>query len=229
MPSLSPFVGFSKHTVKFLRELRAHNDKVWFDEHRPDYDQHVLTPARSFVVAMGGALRTIAQGVQADPRVNGSIFRIHRDTRFSPDKTPFKPNLGIFFWEGSRPKMECSGFYVHLEPPTLMLGVGMYQFTKELLPVYRAAVADAKRGAALSRALATVQNKGPYTLGGEHYKRVPRGYDADHPRADLLRHGGLYVGIEQKIPAELFGPDLVGICLERFRDQLPVHRWLVQL
>ena len=83
-----------------------------------------MTPARLFVGEMGARLKKLSPGVQADPRVDKSIFRIFRDTRFSRDKTPYKTHLGIWFWEGDGPRMECSGFYFHLDPPKLMNGSG---------------------------------------------------------------------------------------------------------
>lgn len=226
---VADFAGFSSGTVDFLRALVRHNDKRWFDQHRHEYDAEVMTPARAFVLAMGKALGKISAGVQADPRVNGSIFRINRDTRFSADKSPYKTHLGVFFWEGTRPRMECSGFYFHLEPPTVMLGVGLYRFPKELLGSYREAVADRKRGAALARAIEAVRAKGPYELGGEHYQKVPRGFAADHPRAALLRHQGLYLGVETPIPEELYGPELIAWCSARYRHMAPLHRWLIRL
>jgi uncharacterized protein (DUF2461 family) len=70
-----------------------------------------MKPARQFVLAMGEQLRQIAPGVHAEPEVNRSIFRIHRDTRFSKDKTPYKTNLELLFWEGEGHRMECPGFY----------------------------------------------------------------------------------------------------------------------
>ncbi|MBW2529538.1 MAG: DUF2461 domain-containing protein [Deltaproteobacteria bacterium] len=229
MAKIEGFDGFSKGTVSFFRALSRNNDKGWFDAHRADYDEHVMGPARAFVTAMGAKLRKISPDVQAEPKVNGSIFRINRDTRFSKDKSPYKTNMGIFFWEGKRPRMECPGYYFHFEPPNLMLGVGLYQFPKDLLGPYREAVVDKKRGAALVRAIKAAQAKGPYELGGQHYKKVPRGFDADHPRADLLRHGGIYLGFTQKLPPELTSPKLVDWCLKHYRPMASFQRWLVQL
>jgi uncharacterized protein (TIGR02453 family) len=96
-----------------------------------------MTPARSFVTAMGEKLRKIAPGIVADPRVNKSIFRIYRDTRFSKEKTPFKTNLGIWFWEGDLPRMESFGFYFHVEGKKMMLAAGVYMFQKEQLEAFR--------------------------------------------------------------------------------------------
>ena len=141
------FAGFDKKTARFFNQLGKNNDKAWFDRHRPDYDNHVMAPARDFVVAMGEKLRAKFKGIQAEPKVNKSIFRINRDTRFSKDKSPYKTHLGLWMWEGDAPRMECSGFYFHFEPPNLLLGVGIYRFSKPLLEAYRHSVDDPKTGA----------------------------------------------------------------------------------
>ena len=77
------FNGFFFETLNFCAELAVHNNKAWFEAHRSDYEAYVLEPSRKFAVAVGERLRQLAPNVMADPRVNKSIFRIYRDTRFS--------------------------------------------------------------------------------------------------------------------------------------------------
>jgi uncharacterized protein (TIGR02453 family) len=221
------FEGFPRECLEFYRDLAHNNDTAWFADHKADYEEYVLKPARLFVMEMGDRLQAIAPGVNVDPRVNRSIFRIYRDTRFRQDKTPYKTHLGLWFWEGIAPRMECSGFYFHLEADRLLLGAGMYRFPEGLLDKYREYVVDRRHGAALSRAVAEATADGRYSLGGVRYKRVPRGYDPAHPNAALLLHDGLSVGIESGIPEELFTPSLPDYCLERFIPALPLHRWLM--
>lgn len=233
---MPPFSGFTPKTLDFLTGLAAHNEKPWFDAHRAEYDEHVLEPARRFVEAMGQRLSTLAPGIQAVPQANGSLFRIHRDTRFSDDKTPYKTNLAVFFWEGTRPRMECSGFYMNLEPGgPLMLGVGIWMFPKELLQPYRDAVVHPVHGPALTRAVEQVRafaGDGALAAAGcggtiEAYKKVPPGYPADHPRAELLRLKGLHAGVSSPVPPELMGADLVEWAFSRFAGMAPLHHWLV--
>jgi uncharacterized protein (TIGR02453 family) len=224
---MTGFQGFPRQTVRFFQLLARNNTKKWFDAHRDEYEGDVLGPARAFVVAMYERLRRLSDEVNADPRVDRSIFRLHRDVRFSRDKSPFKTHLGIFFWEGGRPRMECPGYYFHLEPPRLMLGAGLYMFPKPVLARYRKAVADARTGAELAKAASVVTSRG-YEIGGETLKRVPRGFDAAHPRADLLRHTGLYAGTEVRIPATLHSAGIVDWCLRRYEQMDPVERWLVR-
>lgn len=130
---------------RYVIDLARNNNTAWFAAHKADYDEYVLRPARLFIMEMGDRLHTIAPGINADPRVNRSIFRIYRDTRFSRDKIPYKTHLGIWFWEGVAPRMECSGFYFHLEPGHLTLGSGMYRFPEGLLDKFREYATDRSR------------------------------------------------------------------------------------
>jgi uncharacterized protein (TIGR02453 family) len=229
MPDDVLFFGFTKETVRFFTALRKNNNKGWFDRNRETYDRYVMAPAKLFVTAMGERLRRIAPRIVAVPKVNKSIFRINRDTRFSLDPSPYKANLGILFWDGVRPKMESSGFYFHLEPPDLWLGVGIYMIPDPLLGHYRKAVVDAKSGAEIRKIVAGISKMDGFSLGGEHYKRVPAGFDPAHPNAALLKHKGLYAGFEAKIPEEFCSARLVDYCFERYEPLVPLHRWLMKL
>ena len=95
---MAAFNGFSIEMVKFFQNLKNNNSKQWFEAHRHIYDNYVLQPARVFVVEMGKRLEKIVPAVNAIPKVNQSLFRINRDTRFSKDKRPYKTNIGIWFW-----------------------------------------------------------------------------------------------------------------------------------
>jgi uncharacterized protein (TIGR02453 family) len=229
MSDAAAFSGFTKQTVRFYADLGKNNNKPWFEDHRAVYEAHVLAPARLFVTAMGVRLKTVVPGIVAVPAVNKSIFRINRDTRFSLDPSPYKTNLGLYFWDGARSRMESAGFYVGLEPPDIMLGGGMYMIPDALIGRYRKALVDARRGAAVAKIVAALRARPGVTVEGVHYKRVPAGYDAGHKNADLLKHKGLYASFETKVPAEFFGPEFVDYCFERFAPMAPLHRWLMKL
>ena len=221
------FNGFSKGTVEFFLNLKRNNNKNWFDQNKDKFDNLVMKPARFFVEALGEKLQSISPGIVADPKVNKSIFRIYRDTRFSLDKSPYKIHLGLYFWEGGRPKLECSGFYFHLEPPRLTLGVGVYIFPKHRLHQFRSAVVGPDHGDGLADIIGKILKDSRYELGGRHYKRMPPGYDDQHANAGLLLHNGLYVGLDTDIPEELYTPRLVDYCMKVFADLYPLHEWLV--
>jgi uncharacterized protein (TIGR02453 family) len=218
------FAGFPRDCVAFFRELKRHNDRDWFERNRDRYQQSVQQPARAFVAALGLRLYEIAPDIHADS--SASIFRIHRDVRFSKDKSPFKTNLAIWLWEGSRPRLECSGFYFELEPPNLLLAAGIYQFPRPMLAEFRTSVVHALRGPELIRVVAKVRSRRRYQFGGQKFKQTPRGYAAEHPNAKWLLHDGLYASHQAEVPAELYQPALVDYCFARYRDMLPLHTWL---
>ena len=220
------FAGFPREAPRFFEELIKNNNPVWFQENKERYQELVLEPFRDFVSALGACLRELTPDLRADPRVNRSLFRINRDTRFSRDKTPYKDHAGIWLWEGSGKRMECSGFYFQLSPDFLMLGVGLYSFPKDLVEPYRQAVDNSGSGLALSRAVDRIMAAGPYLLGGPQLKRVPRGFPPGHPRADLLKYKGLFAKLETKIWTELHTPGLVERCYEEYRNMAPLHFWL---
>ncbi len=223
------FSGFTKETVRFFTALRKNNNREWFERNRETYETQVMAPAKAFVTAMGEKLKTIAPGIVAAPKVNKSIFRINRDTRFSQDPSPYKTNLGVYFWDGLRPRMESAGFYFHLEPPNLMLGGGMYMIPDSLLVRFRDAVVDPIAGREIRKIVAAIRALPGFTIGGVHYKRVPAGFDPAHPNAELLKHKGLYAGVETKVPEAFFTAGFVEYCFERFEPLVPLHRWLMKL
>jgi len=93
-PASTTFAGFPPEGLAFLDGLARDNTKAYFDAHRATYESALLEPAKAFVVALGEELHTrVSPAIRAEPRVNGSILRINRDTRFSADKTPYKDHL----------------------------------------------------------------------------------------------------------------------------------------
>jgi uncharacterized protein (TIGR02453 family) len=223
---MADFGGFPRQTLEFLDGLRSNNTKTWFDGHREDYERYWLEPARSFVEAVGPALRTVAPGINAEPRVNGSIFRINRDVRFSKDKRPYKDHIDLWFWEGER-KGAVSGYYFRLTPMTLGIGAGAHGFDRDRLAGYRAAVANPASGPALTRAVRAVEDAG-WVMKGEHYKRLPAGWDVPASRERLLRFNALWVGEDEPLWHVAHSPDLVDYCVGRWREMAPLHRWLIK-
>jgi uncharacterized protein (TIGR02453 family) len=219
------FAGFQKETVRFLQGLHENNRKAWFEAHREEYESVFLAPAQAFAEALAPRLRKIDPAVVVEPRVNGSIMRINRDIRFSKDKTPYKDHLDLWFWTGERKGWDSSGFFFRLTPDRLILGAGIHNFAPPTLARYRKAVLDGKRGGPLSLLVRSLRDDG-YDVGKESYKKVPGGVASDHPRAALLRHGGLHAMWEGKHPPALRAPGFVDFVADHFAAVAPIHRWL---
>ncbi|MEM7130641.1 MAG: DUF2461 domain-containing protein [Chloroflexota bacterium] len=231
MSDINAFNGFSKDGIKFLLELEKNNTKEWFEERKDIYRQELLLPAQSLVKALGERLQQISPDIVADTRANGagSLMRIYRDVRFSKDKTPYKTNIGMLFWEGPRKKSENPTFGFQFGTWGAGLYAGQWVFPKDMLPVYREAIIDDRLGIELEAAIQTVEKAGDYQVEGEKYKRVPSGFDAEHPRAELLKHKGLHVSSPQLEPELLLSADLPDFLFEQCRNMAPVQQWLVRV
>jgi uncharacterized protein (TIGR02453 family) len=225
------FSGFPQEALLFLKELAANNDRNWFKAHEPDYQHYLLEPAQGFVVALGERLKTISNSLAYSPQTNGtgSIMRIYRDIRFSKDKSPYHTYLRIMFWEGSQKKTENPGFFFSMDANGGGLFAGMHMFSKEMLEIYRQAVADPNLGKQLEDGLIAIRDAGKYEIGGETYKRVPAGYPVDHERAGLLLYNGLYALSPKIESTSLTTPGLIDICYAHCYNMAPVQQWLVNL
>lgn len=231
MDDIPEFTGFPKETLQFYEDLKENNFREWFKERKDHYEEYVLKPAQAFVVAFGKKLKTISDGFTYDTRTNGrgSIMRIYRDIRFSPDKTPYNTRLRFRFGEGTREKGLYPGFFIGMDETGGHLLGGIHKFVKPTLDRFRKAVADDTSGSMLAKIVEEINEQSGYKIGGKHYKRVPRGHDADHPRADLLKHDSLYVSSPDIPVSILKKPDLVDVCYQHALIITPIHNWLNQL
>jgi uncharacterized protein (TIGR02453 family) len=228
MTKFPAFENFPKKTVDFLKKLSKNNNKEWFEEHRDDYNSQFLEPAFQFVTEMGDRLSAIVPNIIAVPKIDKSVFRLHRDVRFSKDKSPYKTNLGIYLWEGKK-KMESSGFYFHIDVKGFFISSGIYMPSKEQIKIIRDAVVDPVLGKELSNAIKKVLKKGDYTIGGKTYKKIPKGYDPSSPNAEYLLYYGLYAYYESADFSELTKNDIIEYSFKKYKDMLPVHQWLVKI
>lgn len=222
-------MSFPEEGLQFLRDLAANNNKAWFEENKDTYLRALREPALAFIVELGEQLKNrVSPDIIYDTRTNGagSLFRIHRDIRFSEDKTPYKTTVDMVFWQGDGKKMESPGFGVRVTPNGVDMFAGIRGFPKPMLQAYQQAVVDDSLGADLEAVIAKVQAAG-YPIEGEHYKRVPRGYDKDHPRAHLLLYAGLYASHSGLNPVA--SPDLAILVADHLEKMSPVQQWLTRL
>lgn len=221
------FTGFPLEALDFLADLSLNNSRPFFEANRGRFERFCLEPSRAFVTALGERLRDDLPAIVADPRTDRSIFRMHRDTRFSKNKDPFKTHIGFYLWEGEN-KNTSPGIYVHIEVEKVIIGAGTYMFDRDGLARYREACADPVSGAALQKALEPIRAAG-MLIHGSKFKRPPAGTDANHPNAALLLHDGLWItSFEAEPPAEIESEAFVDFVYGLVAPCFGVHRWLVQ-
>lgn len=221
--SSSSFSGFPPQTLEFLTGLSKNNNKAWFEAHRAQYDEAFVGAGKAFVSAVGPGLEAIAPNINAEPKINGSIFRINRDIRFSKDKTPYKDHLDMWFWEGDR-KAALTGFFVRFAPKAIYVGAGCHGMDGDGVKRFRSALGSPKAAAALAKAASAVEKAG-YTLEGAHYKRPPKGIDTAPATERFLLFNSLHAGTEEPVSA-MSKAGVVDLCLTHWTAIAPLHRWL---
>ena len=224
----SALKDFPGNTLTFLKRLSKNNNREWFEENRELFNSTFIEPAVQFVAEMGEKLSSLRPGIIAIPKTDKSIFRIYKDVRFSKDKLPYKTNMGLYFWEGERKKMESSGLYFHLDIKSFGAGAGMYTFSKEVLSDYRELVSDPRSAKQLKSILNKILKNEKFSLGGKKFKRVPKGLDPEYSYRDLLLHDGLYLWYESKNFNSLSNGKSVKTIFKIFKTMLPLHKWLVE-
>lgn len=220
--------GFPFITEKFLNELSKNNNKQWFAKNKSRFENEFLIPASNFIVELGEKIQEFAPNVIAIPKIDKSIFRIHRDMRFSKDKKPYKTNLGIYIWEGNKPRMECPGFYFHIEPGEIFWGSGIYKFSTEQLNKFRDFILDDQKVVELDEILKRILRNEDYKVGGSELKKIPRGFDPTYKYKKFLLHTGLYTYYEVKSLKEFRDKSILDLSVKIYRDFFPLHKWLLE-
>jgi uncharacterized protein (TIGR02453 family) len=201
------FRGWPVEAVEFYEGLLADNSKTYWTARKPTYDADVLGPTKELLAEAAAEFG------------DGKIFRPYRDVRFSADKTPYKTHIGALL---------DSGCYVQLSAEGLAAGRGVWHMEGEGLQRYREAVDDDATGAELEEIIQRLEKDGVEVLSREALKSAPRGYDKDHPRADLLRRKGLAAWQSWPVGAWLGTAKAKDRVLGLWRAGDPLHTWLTQ-
>ncbi|MDA3038294.1 MAG: TIGR02453 family protein [Actinomycetota bacterium] len=172
---------FTKATFEFLSELATNNERAWFDANRKRYEAHVKEPALDFIDDFRVHLTAVSPRFEANARANGgSLFRIHRDTRFGKDKTPYKTNTGLHFRHERAKDVHAPGFYLHIEPRGCFAGAGLWHpqpATAQAIRTYRSDHRDRWTSVTGDPALTA-----RFSQAGDSLSRPPNGFAKD----DLL-------------------------------------------
>ena len=223
---MTEFRSFGPELAAFLKDLRSNNERGWFTANRERYEETVREPARAFIRAMAPALAAISPHFRADDRkTGGSLMRIHRDTRFSRDKTPYKTNVGIQFRHALGRDVHAPGFYVHLEPGSAFLGAGVWRPDSSALFMIRARIdeePDAWREVRDDEAF-----RAAFRLGGESLKTMPRGFARDHALAEDLRRKD-FIALHELPIGDALGPEFPDLAAARMRDSGGFMRFLCE-
>ncbi|MGI9234877.1 MAG: DUF2461 domain-containing protein [Woeseiaceae bacterium] len=220
----SRYAVFPPETIAFLEQLAANNNRDWFKQHKSRYEHDVLDVALRFIQSMQDPLDSLAPHFVALPtRVGGSLMRVYRDTRFSKDKTPYKTNIGIQFRHEQAKDVHAPGYYVHIAPEEVFVGVGMWRPDSE--PLQRIRERIAARPAEWKRAIGGPTFKRHYSLGGESLQRPPRGFSKDLECMDDIRRKS-FIAVREFDVGDCLKPQFQRTVESSFKTGEPFMRFL---
>ena len=209
-PEPAGFSGFPVAALDFYDDLEMDNTKSFWTAHKHVYESAVRAP----MTALVGAL---------EPEFGqAKIFRPYRDVRFAKDKTPYKTHQGAYV-----ATVPGTGWYVQISAAGVRVGVGFYDASPARLSGIREAIVDDTRGRRLQRILTKLQKQG-WELGGETLKTSPRGYDAGHPRIDLLRHKSMTLGRSYGFEPVIHTAELLDLVRTDWRAGRPFVEWITE-
>ena len=202
------FTGFPVAALDFYDDLEVDNTKSFWEAHKHVYLESVKAPMTALCAALAEEFGT--------PKV----FRPYRDVRFAKDKTPYKTHQGAFVSRGP-----ATGWYVQVAAPGVRVGVGFYEASSARLARIREAIAEERRGRQLERIIRRLESAG-WSLGGDKLKTTPRGYDAEHPRIDLLRHKSMTLGKSYGFEPVIHTAELLELVRSDWRAATPFVDWV---
>jgi uncharacterized protein (TIGR02453 family) len=222
---MATFDGFTREAIDFLTELRANNDRAWFQPRKAEYERLLKHPLQDLCRALADEFAARGLPLVADPAT--SPFRVYRDIRFSRDKTPYTTHASASFpWRAGGAEGRI-GAYVHFEPGRMSMGGGMWHPETPRIAAWRAVVASEP-----GRVHAALEDAGFAaefgSVGGERLIRVPAGFPKDHPDADLLRLKDVIFG-RPLSDAEALSTDLPRILADGYERAVPVFRLLASI
>lgn len=205
---VAAFQGFSSDAIEFYSGLAADNRREFWTAHKSVYDTQVRQPMLALLAEL-------------EPEFGpGTLFRPHRDTRFSQDKSPYKTYQAAIV--GPAPGI---GFYVELNADGLLAGGGYHAHDSTQVDRFRKAVDAEDTGSALQAIVATIRDSG-LEVEGDQLKTRPRGYAADHPRLELLRYRSLVTVRRFGTPPWLSTPATVDEVRDVWRQVAPLNDWI---
>ncbi len=215
---------FTEKTFKFLRALARNNSREWFHEHKAEYDAHLRGPFLQLITDLQPDLPGISEHYRADPRgVGGSLFRIHRDTRFSNDKTPYKTWSGARFAHVRHKQVDAPSFYLHIQPGNCFVGAGLWHPEPDSQRRIRQFIFD--NPGSWKAAVQTPAFKRKFSMDGESLVRPPRGFPADHELIEDIKRKN-FVAMAPLEDATVLGPALRKAVAAQFTSLAPLVDYL---
>jgi len=215
---------FNRKTVKFLKELEQNNNRDWFAANKDRYEDEVRTPAFDYIESMSQHMAKISPHfITSTKKVGGSLMRVHKDIRFSKDKTPYKTNIGVNFRHVQGKDVHAPGFYLHIEPGDVFIGAGIWRPESSTLKNVRTLIDEyPKEWKTLS---GKITGKDGFEFGGTSLKRPPTGFAKDHPLlTDLKRKD--FIAVQHLKMTAVYDKDFHKFTAKLFKAASPLVKFI---
>lgn len=218
------FTGFSQQGLNFLQQVRIENDKEWFEANRDVYDRELLTPFRALVEALSPAMLAIDPYFETRPAIGKTLSRIHRDTRFSHDKSRYRSRMWLTFKRPSKDWKDAPVYFFELGPDMLRYGLGYYSANKPTMDLFRHTLRQRPQPFLAVAACCSA----PFELVGESYKR-PLVKEQVPEIATWYNRKSFAVMVTDSQVEKLFSAELVSLLTQGFLQLEPLYHWLMQV
>lgn len=219
-----PQSPISPKLFKFLRELKKNNNRDWFMQNKPRYQDEVLGPAVELVAQLEKPLAKAAPMLGVIPKNhNGSVMRIYRDTRFGKDKTPYKTNVGISIRHQANQDIHAPGVYIHFDPKECFIGAGCWRPEASVLKAIRVAIDEDPKAWKRTRDNKAFNTK--FELAGEKLKTSPRDFSKDHPMIDDLRRID-FIAVAPLTQKEVCSDEIVKVVIDHIKKAKPLMQFI---
>lgn len=216
---------FSKKTFEFLMENRFRDDREWFRENRGRYEAHVLAPLQDFVSALSPVMLDIDGKLITEPKVDRTISRVYRDTRFSKDKSLYRDVMWCTFMRDKKLYHGPPAFFFELSPDRFRYGCGYYQADPKEMQALRDLILEDH--AAFRKAAEAYRRQNHFVLEGELYKRSK--YPEEPPeKQDWLNRKNQFLTHNSTDFDLLYSAGLADVVGEKLRLLQPVYEFFLE-
>jgi len=221
------FQGFLKEGIEFLKQIEQNNSKEWFEAHKSKYENYILKPNRAYVKEMGETLQMLVPFINAEPKINRSLFKIYRDARFHLSE-PIKEKIGIIMWQGAGHRMQSSSFYMHYSSTEYFVATGIRNFKPPLLKTYREYIKNRGRRQELHIILEELKTKG-YQLPEPKFKRFPKGFNSEDSYSYLYLMGAIYAYKTFNLNDVFYSEKIIDRNFKIYQDMFKLQQWVYEL
>ncbi len=217
------FKGFSSGTIEFLKNLKANNNRQWFEVHKDDYNKYLFEPMQDLVIDLGEFMLSIDPELEVAPRVDKTISRIYRDTRFSKDKSPYKSTMWITFKRPLKDWQDKPAYFFEISADFYRYGMGFFSASKVTMDRLREFIDEKPKE--FKKAISFYSKQKDFVAEGEKYKRI-----LDEDKSDEInfwyQRKNLYFVCNRNIDNRLCSRKLADDLKSGFTLLSPVYNFL---